>query len=143
MKRMIAFFLFIFTITAGYAQGCYKQEITSEPAVLAMNIVNNDVTVVKAYYFHATRRCATCQAVESVTREALKEYYGNQVVFQSVNREKDNKNPLIKKYKIRGQTLLIVKGDKVINLTNEAFLYARTKPDQFKAKLKSVVDSIK
>ncbi|WP_423130137.1 nitrophenyl compound nitroreductase subunit ArsF family protein [Gaoshiqia sp. Z1-71] len=100
-------------------------------------------TAVKAYYFHATRRCATCQAVETVTKEALKEYYGDKVSFQSINREEDSKNPLIKKYKISGQTLLIVNGDKVENLTNDAFLNARTNPDKFKAKLKSTIDSMK
>jgi len=26
---------------------------------------------VKAYYFHATRRCATCQAVEDVTKKTI------------------------------------------------------------------------
>ncbi|MCW0483198.1 nitrophenyl compound nitroreductase subunit ArsF family protein [Gaoshiqia sediminis] len=98
---------------------------------------------VKAYYFHATRRCATCQAVESVTKEALKAYYGEKVPFQSINREEDNKNPLIEKYKVSGQTLLIVNGDKVVNLTNDAFLNARTNPEKYKAKLKSTIDSMK
>ena len=97
---------------------------------------------VEAYYFHATHRCATCQAVESVTIEALKEYYGEKVSFQSINREKESDNPMIEKYKISGQTLLIIKGDKVVNLTNDAFMNARSNPDKFKAKIKSTVDSM-
>lgn len=98
---------------------------------------------VKAYYFHATRRCVTCQAVEKVTKEALKEHYGDQVAFLSIDREEDSENPLLEKYKVNGQTLLIVSGDKVKNLTNDAFLNARTNPDKFKAKLKSTIDSMK
>lgn len=101
---------------------------------------SNQATAVKAYYFHATRRCATCEAVEAVTRQALADYYSSQVSFESINREKDKKNPLIQKYKVSGQTLLIVDGEKVVNLTNDAFLNARTNPDKFKAKLKSTID---
>ena len=97
---------------------------------------------VKAYYFHATRRCATCEAVEAVTREALKEYYGDKVAFESINREEEKDNPLIEKYKISGQTLLIVKGNKKVNLTNDAFLNARSKPEKLKSKLKSTIDSM-
>ncbi len=97
---------------------------------------------VKAYYFHGTRRCMTCQAVEDVTKEALKEYYGDKVSFSSVNSEKDSNNPMIEKYKVSGQTLLIVKGENVVNLTNFAFMNARTNPDKLKSKIKSTVDSM-
>lgn len=97
---------------------------------------------VKAYYFHATRRCATCEAVEAVTKETLREYYGDKVIFESINREENKNNPLVKKYKISGQTLLIIDGDKKVNLTNDAFLNARTNPNKFKSKLKSTIDSM-
>ncbi|OQX99337.1 MAG: hypothetical protein B6I20_10065 [Bacteroidetes bacterium 4572_117] len=97
---------------------------------------------VKVYYFHATRRCATCQAVEAVTEKAIKEYYGKKVPFKSINREINQNNPLVKKYKISGQTLLIISGDKVVNLTNDAFMYARTNPDKLKAKIKKTIDSM-
>ncbi|TKG97146.1 hypothetical protein EYV94_01595 [Puteibacter caeruleilacunae] len=97
---------------------------------------------VKAYYFHATRRCATCQAVEKVTKEAIKDLYGNKVSFVSINRDTEKENPAIKKYKVNGQTLLIVGGDKVVNLTNAAFMNARTRPEKLKSKIKSTIDSM-
>ncbi|VAX18444.1 hypothetical protein MNBD_IGNAVI01-2643 [hydrothermal vent metagenome] len=103
------------------------------------NQAANDVHV---FYFHATRRCATCQAVEAVSKEAIKEYYGDKVNFESINREEEKDNPLVKKYKISGQTLLIIHGDKKVDLTNDAFLNARTNPDKFKSKLKSTIDSM-
>lgn len=95
---------------------------------------------VEAYYFHATRRCATCQAVEKVSEEAIKEYYGDKVKFTSVNREKDENKDLTDKFNIHGQTLLIVKGDKVKNLTNYAFMNARSNPEKLKAKIKETID---
>jgi hypothetical protein len=97
---------------------------------------------VKVYYFHATRRCATCEAVESVTKEALKENYGEKVAFQSINIEEDKDNPLVKKYEISGQTLIIINGDNSKNLTNFAFMNARTRPEKLKVKIKSTIDSM-
>ena len=97
---------------------------------------------VKVYYFHMTHRCATCQAVESVTKDALHEYYNDKVFFESINIEKENDNPLLKKYKVSGQTLLIIKGDKVIDITNQAFMNARTNPDKLKSEIKTTVDNL-
>jgi hypothetical protein len=97
---------------------------------------------VEVYYFHATNRCVTCEAVEAVTKEALKQYYGDQITLKSINREEDKDNPLIEKHQISGQTLLILKGDKAENLTNFAFMNARTKPEKLKAKIKETIDKM-
>lgn len=105
-------------------------------------VENNESGEVKAYYFHATRRCATCQAVEDVSKEAIKEYYADKVTFESINRDEEKDNPLMTKYKINGQTLLIVKENRKVDLTNDAFLNARSNPDKFKGKLKSTIDSL-
>lgn len=99
-------------------------------------------TKVNAYYFHATRRCATCVAVENVTKETISNDYKGKVSFQSINSEEDKDNALLKKYKVSGQTLIIVKGDEVVDLTNTAFLTARNAPEKFEAKLKSTIDSM-
>lgn len=97
---------------------------------------------VEVYYFHATNRCVTCEAVEAVTKEALKQYYGDQITLKSINREEDKTNPLIKKHQISGQTLLILKGEKAVNLTNDAFMYARTNPDKLKTKIKETIEKM-
>lgn len=107
-----------------------------------IHIDNNEFDGVKAYYFHATRRCATCQAVEDISKEVINEYYADKVHFESINRDEEKDKPLINKYQVSGQTLLIVNGDKIVNLTNEAFLNARTNPEKFKDKLKSTIDSM-
>ena len=101
-----------------------------------------DGTAVKVYYFHATHRCATCNAVESVSKEAIQEFYADKVSFESINREENADHPLVTKHEISGQTLLIVKGDKAVDLTNDAFFYARTKPAKLKKKIKSTIDKL-
>lgn len=50
---------------------------------------------------------------------------------------------LMKKLKVGGQTLLFVRGEKKVNLTAYAFMNARSKPEKFKAKIKSTIDSLK
>ena len=101
-----------------------------------------DAATVNVYYFHATRRCATCEAVEAVTVKTIKENYGPEVSFESINNEEDESNPLIAKWEVEGQTLLIIKGDEKVDLTNEAFLYARSKAQRLEKKLKATIDSM-
>jgi hypothetical protein len=141
MKYLISslsFILFIglFTVSAQSDESTVKKDNTT---TIASEENPGDVQV---YYFHATRRCATCEAVEAVSKETLTSTYGDKVAFESINREEEKSSDLVEKYKISGTALLVVSGDKVVDLTNEAFLNARSKPDKLKSKLKSTIDSM-
>lgn len=98
--------------------------------------------VIKAYYFHNETRCTTCKTVEAEAKTDLKELYGDKVSFQSLSLEDDTAKSLAQKLQISGQTLLVVKGDKKINLTNDGFLYAVSNPDKFKSIIKKKVDPL-
>ena len=144
MKKLIStlsILLFI-GVVAVSAQCCKGATANNSSSAKVTCDENQKISEVKVYYFHATRRCATCEAVEAVSKEAVKEYYGDKVVFQSINREEEVEKALVSKYKISGTSLLIVKGDKMVNLTNDAFLNARSNPDKLKSKLKATVDSM-
>jgi hypothetical protein len=54
------------------------------------------------------------------------------ITFQSLNLDEESTKPLAQKLGVSGQTLLLVKGDQKINLTNEGFMYAVVKPEKFK-----------
>lgn len=102
---------------------------------------------IEAYYFHFTARCTTCRAVESNAKEDLETLYPNQVkegliTFQSVNLDEDSSKPLAKKLGVSGQTLLLVKGDQKINITNEGFMYAVSNPEKFKEIINEKVDGL-
>jgi len=101
---------------------------------------SNDI---KVYYFHATRRCVTCEAVENVSRKAIKDNYGDEIDFIVINREKEENLALVEKYKVSGQTLIVVKDDKVENLTNAAFMNARKKPGKLEELLISTIEAMK
>ena len=116
----------------------------NQPADETHEISNEKIEV---YYFHNTRRCATCQAIESVTKSSLEELYPEQfkkgeVIFVSLNIEDDANEDLVKDLKISGQTLLVIKDGEKKDLTNDAFMYARSNPDKLKDKIQKAIGTI-
>ncbi|HEY9115242.1 MAG TPA: nitrophenyl compound nitroreductase subunit ArsF family protein [Bacteroidales bacterium] len=101
----------------------------------------------EVFYFHFSRRCATCEAVEKVTEETLKKNYPEQLknetlVFVSVNLDDEVNATLAEQLKVTGQTLLFVKGNNKKDLTNKAFMYARENPDKLEAAIKETISSL-
>jgi len=135
-RSVIAFFTIVQVISCT-AQPSKKQAETTE----------NNSDKIEAYYFHFTARCATCKTIEARAKENLETLYPNLfkqglITFQSVNLEEAPTMQLAEKLGVSGQTLLIVKGDKKINLTNEGFLYAVVKPEKFKEIINEKVDGL-
>jgi len=131
MKKVI-FLCFILTLSyfTGIAQSQKKAN------------ADQSTNKVEAFYFHNATRCVTCKAVEAEAKADLESLYGTQVTFQSLNLEDDATNPIAEKLKVSGQTLLLVKGDQQVNITNEGFMYARTNPAKFKKIIKEKVDKL-
>jgi len=103
-------------------------------------------TNVKVYYFHFTRRCATCLAVEENARKAVEVLYSDKVKtgeysFTAMNLDEASSKEIANKLGVGGQTLLIVRGDKKIDITDKGFLNAHN-PDKMKEEIKSAVDKV-
>lgn len=101
----------------------------------------NRLNPVEVYYFHLTRRCMTCQTVERVAEEAVKENFSEEmekgeVIFKSVNLEEKANKELLKKLKVTGQSLLIVDGKEKVDITDKGFLYAVNQPQKLKSEIK-------
>ncbi len=131
------YYLFICVLLMGSANIQAQNTSVNEEQSIA-------TTKVEVYYFHNTRRCATCQAVESVTKETLEETYpeemkNGEIIFQSLNIEDDKNESLAKKFEISGQTLLFIKDGEKKDFTNDAFMYARSNPEKFKKKIKQFI----
>lgn len=144
MKKLIStlsLILFVGVIAVS-AQCCNTALADNSTSSEVTNAETKKTSEVKAYYFHGNVRCVTCEAVEKVSKEAIAEYYGDKVAFESINRDEEKNKTLVAKYKVSGTTLLIDNGEKTVNLTNDAFLNARTKPEKLKSKIKSTVDSM-
>ena len=102
---------------------------------------------IEVYYFHFTRRCMTCNNVETVSKEAVEQQYAEKVKageisFKSVNLDEKEGEALGAKLKVEGQTLLIVSGDKRVDLTDKGFMYANNSPDKLKAEIKKAIDEM-
>lgn len=102
----------------------------------------NASTKVEAYYFHYSSRCVTCKAVEAEAKKDIETLYNGKVTFKSVNLDDDANKALAEKLQVAGQSLLIVKGDTKINITNEGFMYARNNPEKFKSVIKEKMDPL-
>ena len=107
-------------------------------------VISEDVQV---YYFHNTKRCATCNAVENETRAALEMFYEENMKagtmgFTSLNLEEEDGKEMAQSLQVSGQTLLIVKGETRVNLTSEGFMNARTNPTKFHEILRAEIDKL-
>jgi len=138
MKAIKIMFLLIVTVSVSACNAQTSQDQNSSVA---------DTDELQVYYFHFTKRCATCNAVENEAKVALEMFYADQlkegnIAFISLNLEEDDGKKMADQLKVSGQTLLLVKGDQMVNLTNEGFMNARTKPDKYHEILKSNIDKL-
>ena len=136
MKSSIAIMFVVLALSA-----CKTQSSENPSTELA---ISEDIQV---YYFHNTARCATCNAVEDETKVALDMFYADEMKtgemdFTSLNLEEDDGKKMAQTLNVSGQTLLIVKGGKQVNLTNEGFMNARTHPTKFHEIVKTEIDQL-
>lgn len=102
---------------------------------------------IEVYYFHFTRRCPTCMAVESESKKDLTILYPEQfkkgmITFKSINLDEKSSESIAEKCQASGQSLLVISGKKRTDLTSEGFMYARNTPEKLKQKIKSTIDPL-
>ena len=102
---------------------------------------NFSATDTQVLYFHFTRRCITCSAIEKTAKTTV-ESLGGKIKFISFNLEDETTEKIAEKYKVTGQALLVIKNEKMENLTNFAFLNAKTKPERLKEKIISTIKAL-
>lgn len=133
MKKLLSLISLVLILTACGSKGNKTTEAIASNKSIAIDAAQTTVL-----YFHSNHRCATCMAVENVAKESLNE----NMPFYSIDITLDENKELVKQYGVAGQTLLIVKGEQKINVTNEAFMYARSQPEKVKAKIQSAIASL-
>jgi hypothetical protein len=101
---------------------------------------------VSVYYFHFTRRCATCMAVEENARKAVEVLYPNEVKsgdysFTSMNLDEASTKQIADKLGVGGQTMMVVRGDKKLDITSAVWMAAHNL-DKMKVEIKSGIDKV-
>ena len=126
--------------------------ILSLPAWIHLNaqdVAKAQQPKVEVYYFHGTMRCPTCLAVEEQTRKTLDENFTEEmksgtVKLQVLNLEEKENKDLTEKFQIGWSSLILFvpESGKSLNLTEDAFATARTKPDEFRAELQKKIKEL-
>ncbi len=101
---------------------------------------------VEVYYFHFTRRCNTCLSVEENAKKAVELLYADKVktgeyTFTGINLDDENSKAIAEKLGIGGQTLLVVCGDKKIDITDKGFMNAHDL-EKMKEEIKNAVNNV-
>lgn len=139
MKRIIFFSLMISFLMSSMACEAQTKKTTKT--------INTNDNKIEVFYFHYTRRCITCNAVESVTKQAIAEMYptqskNGQITFTSINLDEKVNDAIAKKCQSEGQSLLFMAKGKRIDLTDKGFMYAKSSPDKLKAEIKKTIDAL-
>ncbi|MFO7807135.1 MAG: nitrophenyl compound nitroreductase subunit ArsF family protein [Candidatus Moraniibacteriota bacterium] len=95
--------------------GCSKQD-RSSGAKESQKEENQEEKAekVKVYYFHNTKRCASCTTLEKYTRETIEEFFqpelrDGKVEFETLNVDKKENEEIARKYQAAGSSLFINK----------------------------------
>lgn len=139
MKRIV-----FFSLVLSFIVGSISCEAQNKKTQKATTNVGDKIEV---YYFHYSRRCITCNAVESVTKETIAQMYptqskNGQITFASINLDEKENEAIAKKCQSEGQSLLFMAKGKRIDLTDKGFMYARSSPEKLKAEVKKTIDSL-
>jgi hypothetical protein len=137
MKKLALLMLIAFSLPIVACSSSGSETSNTETAIKPAKV--------EVFYFHYTRRCVTCNAVEQVTKDALNEFYGDKVkkgeiTFQSVNIEEKDGEAIANKLKVAGQALIFLVNGKQVDLTDAGFMYAKSNPDKLKTEIKKTID---
>ncbi len=152
MKKIAIIFSLLLFVGLGLSFGQYKKSndilggkkgcCSKTEAAKCQSTEKVADTEVMLYYFHASRRCATCESVEKVSKETIHKNFEGKVAFKTFNREDRVNKKLVEQYEISGQTLLLIKGDEVKDLTTKAFLYAKNDPEKLEKEITSQIEEL-
>ncbi|PLW93032.1 MAG: hypothetical protein C0592_07740 [Marinilabiliales bacterium] len=105
---------------------------------------------VNIYYFHATHRCATCEAIEECIANVMdqhfsKEIKGGQIKQFDINADDAKNEDICEKYEAFGTSVFITKvfngKESTKDMTADAFKNARSNPEEFERQLKFQIET--
>ena len=98
------------------------------------------------YYFHTAKRCPTCLAIEQTTEQVLQANYaqhlGDKIIYQAVDLSDPQNAALAHTYQVSWSSLILHRDTLRIDLTQEAFAYARTEPERFQQLLNEHIQQL-
>lgn len=139
MKR---FLVLTFTLLSLTACGNRNSTNNTEHPTGVTSDRGSDSTTVYVYYFHGEQRCKTCIAVGNVSERTVNDVYADnpRVKFIEVKTHEEPNRPLVEKYEVAWNALIIAKGDNSIEITQQAFANAIKSPEKLADLIKAEVN---
>ena len=141
MKNLFIALLAVFAlVSCGNRSGNKARNREAASIGTVAQAVNKDVVYV--YYFHGKQRCKTCIAVGDVTEKTVIDLYANnpKVKFVEVKTQEEQNAPLVEKYQVTWNALIIAKGEDSNEITKYAFANAVNSPYVLTDLIKTEVD---
>lgn len=135
MKTKIIIILAVFTTFFS----C-KNEVKEEVKQI---VENSKTTEVQLIQFHTEHRCVTCNNIEKLSKETIKDNDAISFVLYNVDDEKNAK--VAEQFEASGTSLYLYnsKTKAIKDLTEMAFMYAKNEGDKFKTELQKEISKFK
>ena len=129
--------LLLFTLSACNSQTSGNENDNTK-------VDQQEEAIVTVYYFHGDRRCTTCKAVGSVSKETIVKHFSDdpRVIFKDINIEEAENNEIKDRLEMSGSGLFVYDGSKKVDLTAIAFQKAVSSPDKLSEKLLETVNEM-
>ena len=136
--RNILFLIAVAAIITSCGSGTKPKEQATTPTTEIQK--SSDITEV--LYFHGKKRCVTCNAIETLARNVIDSLANEKVVLKIIDISKKENEAIANKYEVTWSSLILNRGEKIENLTEMGFGYAKSQPEVFKAKLIEAIQNI-
>ncbi len=130
MKLLLTAFITILTLTSCAGSDLKKMADTTQSDQL------------EVLYFHGKKRCVTCNAIESLTREVVDSLCNDKIAIRVIDTSRPENQTIVDKYEVAWSSLIVEYGGEVVNMTNIGFSYAKNRPAEFKATLVEQINSM-
>lgn len=106
-------------------------------------VENSKTTEIQLIQFHTEHRCVTCNNIEKLSKETIKENDAISFVLYNVDDKKNEK--LAEEFEATGTSLYLYnsKTKAIEDLTEMAFMYAKNEGEKFKTELQKEISEFK
>ncbi len=117
LKGALRFILLAFVL-ASLAWIVVRENKLAKPQSAAETAIATKADALVVYYFHGSRRCATCMKIEELTSQAITANFADKlasgdVVFRSVNLEESGNEHFVKDFDLITNAVVMQRRDKV------------------------------
>ena len=134
MKSKISILVTLFTLFISCKNEVKEEKVPTE------NTVQTEIQLIQ---FHTEHRCITCNNIEKLSKETIKE--NDKISFVLYNVEDEKNEKIAKQFEATGTSLYLYNSKTKVtkDLTELAFMYAKNEGEKFKIELQKEISTFK